>query len=231
VNGQQETTVQLPLVEVYETVEGEGLMAGYPTIFVRLFGCQLRCSWCDTPYSYAPAQAEETATIEELVERISRFASRRICLTGGEPLIHGDSVITLMNRLSQDEKWLDIHVETNGAVDLEPFLMGVPSQRVRYVMDYKLSGSGEREKMIDRNLTRLRSTDEIKFVIANDTDYEEALQVIRQHEIAAQILFSPVFGAMEPAELASRMLRDQLSHIRLNVQLHKLIWPPAQRGV
>lgn len=230
-SGHEESSIRLPLVEVYETVEGEGLMAGYPTVFVRLFGCQLRCTWCDTPYSYAPAQAEETVTISELVERVAQFGARRICLTGGEPLIHGESVIELMRAFVQNDRWLDIHVETNGAVDLQPFLDALSSDHLRYVMDYKLTGSGEREKMVDANLTLLRSIDELKFVIANEQDYQEALEIIRAHEPKAHILFSPVFGMMEPAELAGKMLADRLSHVRLNVQLHKLIWPPAQRGV
>lgn len=223
--------IRLPLVEVYETIEGEGRMAGYPTIFIRLFGCQMRCTWCDTPYSYAPAEPEEIVSIPELLEKLKPYRAQRICLTGGEPLIHGERFISLLNELVKDPRWQDIHIETNGAIDIRPFVEAVTDERVRYVMDYKLPGSGEFARMDDSVLRGLRQQDELKFVIADDQDYQCALGVIQRVPIAAQLLFSPVFESMTAAELAQRIVNDGLNQVKLNLQIHKIIWPPAQRRV
>ncbi len=223
--------IRLPMVEIYETIEGEGQMAGFPTVFVRLFGCQLRCTWCDTPYSYAPAEPEEIVSIQDVLNRLESYSSRRLCLTGGEPLIHGDRVVELLRALAANPKWLDIHVETNGAVDVSSFINAVPEKHIRYVMDYKLPGSGEYDKMNDDFLHALREQDELKFVIADETDYLVACSLIRKVSIKAQVLFSPVFESMPAKSLAERILADKLDHVKLNIQMHKLIWPPAQRGV
>ena len=112
---------KLPMVELFETVEGEGRMAGYPTTFVRVFNCNLRCTWCDTPYSYAPEKAAFTASIEEIVEQTASYGHGVICLTGGEPLMHGLKSQALVYHLSQLPTVWDIHIETNGAINLMPF--------------------------------------------------------------------------------------------------------------
>jgi 7-carboxy-7-deazaguanine synthase len=223
--------IKIPMVEIFETVEGEGTRAGFPTIFVRLFGCNLRCSWCDTKYSYPPEQAGQVMIIPEIVAEVRKYSSNYICLTGGEPLLYGDHSIALIHALLQIETLQDLHIETNGAIELGYFMERIDSAKVRYIMDFKLPGSGETEQMLYSNFALLRAEDELKFVIANETDFETAVQVLEEHPTSALPLFSPVWETMPPAKLVELMLKNKLSHVKLNLQLHKIIWDPAKRGV
>ena len=226
-----DTDIRLPLVEIFETVEGEGTRAGFPTVFVRLFGCNLRCSWCDTAYSYPPAEAEMTMTVGEIVNAVNGFRSRHLCLTGGEPLLYGERSAGLIRALLAIERLVDIHVETNGGIDLQPFLETIDSPRVRYIMDYKLPDSQEEGKMLPGNLALLRECDELKFVIASEQDFKRAVEVLERYPTRALPMFSPVWETMKPARLVEMMLERGLSGVKLNMQLHKIIWDPAKRGV
>ncbi|WP_281886123.1 radical SAM protein [Paenibacillus sp. YYML68] len=223
--------IKLPMVEIFETVEGEGTRAGFPTVFVRLFGCNLRCTWCDTTYSYPPAEAELVLTIDQIVRQAGTYRSRHLCLTGGEPLLYGDRSAALIEALAATGRYDDIHIETNGAIDLAPFLARIDAPAVRYIMDYKLPDSGEEDKMLVSNLALLRSQDELKFVIGSDRDFERAVEVLEHHPTKALPMFSPVWETMPPVKLVERMLERGLSHVKLNMQLHKIIWDPAARGV
>jgi 7-carboxy-7-deazaguanine synthase len=223
--------IKIPMVEIFETVEGEGTRAGFPTIFIRLFGCNLRCSWCDTKYSYPPDKAGQVMTIGEIVNEVRKYSSRHICLTGGEPLLYGDHSLALINALLEIETLVDLHIETNGAIDLSYFIERIDSPKVRYIMDFKLPDSGEMDKMIYANFAILRPQDEVKFVIASVADFTVARNVLESHPTAALPLFSPVWETMPPAKLVELMLQYKLSHIKLNMQLHKIIWDPAMRGV
>jgi 7-carboxy-7-deazaguanine synthase len=223
--------IKIPMVEIFETVEGEGTRAGFPTVFVRLFGCNLRCSWCDTKYSYPPEQAGEVMTISQIIKEVQKYSSRYICLTGGEPLLYGEHSLALIQALLEIESLQDIHIETNGAIELGYYMENIDSPKVRYIMDFKLPGSGEMERMLHSNFALLRAEDELKFVIANEADFATAVQVLEQNPTAALPLFSPVWESMPPAKLVELMLEHKLSHVKLNLQLHKLIWDPAKRGV
>ncbi|MCZ8517997.1 MULTISPECIES: 7-carboxy-7-deazaguanine synthase QueE [Paenibacillus] len=223
--------IKLPMVEIFETVEGEGTRAGFPTVFIRLFGCNLRCTWCDTKYSYPPAEAEFVMTIGEIVEEAGKYKSKHICFTGGEPLLYGDKSASLIEALVATGRYTDLHVETNGAIDLAPFLQRIDSPVVRYVMDYKLPDSGEEDKMLKGNLALLRPQDELKFVIGSERDFSAAVQVLRDYPTKALPLFSPVWETMPPVKLVGLMLEHGLSGVKLNMQLHKIIWDPAERGV
>lgn len=222
---------KIPMVEIFETVEGEGTRAGFPTVFVRLYGCDLRCTWCDTPYSYPPEKAQFTMTIEEICKQVRSFSSKHICMTGGEPLMYRERSAELILALLEDPELIDLHIETNGANALAPFMEKIKSDKVRYIMDYKLSGSGEAGKMVDENLSLLRPQDELKFVIANEEDFQEALDVLKRFPTNAQVLFSPVWETMPPERLVRLMLEHKLSRVKLNLQLHKVIWDPNKRGV
>jgi 7-carboxy-7-deazaguanine synthase len=224
-------SIRIPMVDIYETVEGEGTLAGYPTVFVRLFGCNLRCSWCDTKYSYPPYEADMVMTISEILERVAEYKAKHLCLTGGEPLLYGERSLRLMEALVATERYADIHVETNGAVHLAPFLEAIRSPIVRYIMDYKLPDSGEHERMIDDNLTLLREQDELKFVIATNRDFAAAKSIVTERDIRAKVLFSPVWETMPPARLAELILSHGLTDVRLNLQMHKIIWDPGMRRV
>ncbi|GGI45350.1 7-carboxy-7-deazaguanine synthase [Paenibacillus marchantiophytorum] len=223
--------IRIPMVEIFETVEGEGTRAGFPTIFVRLFGCNLRCTWCDTKYSYPPAEAENVMTIAEIVSKVSSFRSRHICLTGGEPLLYGEKSLALIEALAELEQVDDLHIETNGAIDLAMFVERVASPKVRYIMDFKLPDSGEMEQMIMSNFALLREQDELKFVIGSELDFSTAVNVLEQHPTKALPMFSPVWETMPPHKLVEHMLSAGLSKVKLNMQLHKIIWDPAMRGV
>lgn len=224
------------MVEIFETVEGEGTAAGFPTVFVRVFHCNLRCTWCDTPYSYAPEKPAFEATIAEVIERISHYKSRRICFTGGEPLIHREKSAALILAMAELPHIVDIHIETNGAIDIAPFATlrekhETIKKKVRFVIDYKLPASGEKEKMIDANFTPLSERDEIKFVIADDEDFEVAKQVVEQFHKQGQVLFSPVWETMPPKKLVEKILAESLVDVKLSLQMHKVIWDPNERGV
>lgn len=227
---------KLPMVEVFQTVEGEGTKAGYPTTFVRVFNCNLRCTWCDTPYSYAPATPEYLATLSEIVEQVKQFPNKYICLTGGEPLMHGRKSLLLLQALAEIDGVEDIHIETNGAIHLGPFqnlrekhpLVG---KKARFILDYKLPASGENEKMILENFDLLHETDEIKFVIGNRDDFQMAVDVVKRYVKKGIPLFSPVWETMPPHQLVSLMLEHGLTHVKLNLQMHKVIWDPNARGV
>ncbi|MCQ6266619.1 radical SAM protein [Fictibacillus sp. WQ 8-8] len=227
---------KVPMVEIFETIEGEGMAAGFPTIFVRVFHCNLRCTWCDTPYSYAPAKPEFEATIEEIIQRINSFASKRICFTGGEPLIHREKSAALLKAMAEIERIEDIHIETNGAIALEAFQLLRESDpliknKARFVMDYKLPASGEMDRMVHENFDHLEPQDEIKFVIGSDEDFELAASVVNQHHKQGQVLFSPVWETMPPEKLVNKVLEERMSDIKVSMQLHKIIWHPDKRGV
>ncbi|TLS37294.1 7-carboxy-7-deazaguanine synthase QueE [Pseudalkalibacillus caeni] len=227
---------ELPMVEIFETVEGEGTKAGFPTVFVRVFHCNLRCSWCDTPYSYAPEKAEYTASIEEIIEKIKGFNSRNICFTGGEPLIHREKSAALIDAMTQLPHIDDIHIETNGAIDLKPFAElrdnnFLWKKKVRFVMDYKLPDSGEQHRMLHGNFGVLSEGDEIKFVIGSDEDFNIAKEIKETYHEKGQVLFSPVWETMPPRKLVEKILSAGLSDVKLSMQIHKVIWHPDERGV
>ncbi len=228
--------VRLPMVEVFETIEGEGTQAGYMTTFVRVFNCNLRCAWCDTPYSYAPEKPAYYASIAETADHVKTFANPRVCLTGGEPLMHGEKSRMLLRALAELDSVEDIHVETNGAIDLSPFRHDRETyeqlfSKVRFIVDYKLPSSGEMEKMVSSNFACLGPQDEVKFVIGSRADFDTALSVLITHYRQGYVLFSPVFESMPAEELAALMIEHRLKHVKLNVQIHKYIWDPHRRGV
>jgi len=233
---EEELALKLPMVEVFETVEGEGLAAGFPTTFVRLFNCNLRCAWCDTPYSFAPATPAYYATIGEIVEHVKDFGHSAVCLTGGEPLLDKDKALALICALAELDGIRDIHIETNGSIDLSPFAQLRRSHppvaaKMRFVLDYKLPGSGQQRHMRMGNYELLLDCDEIKFVVADDADFQEACRVVREHVRAGTVLLSPVWESMSPQRLVELMLKERLPRAKLSLQLHKIIWNPDARGV
>lgn len=229
-------TMRLPMVEIFQTVEGEGAKAGFPTTFVRVFNCNLRCTWCDTTYSYAPHQPAFYATIGEIVAQVDGYGNSYVCLTGGEPLMHSEKSLALVKALSEVSCVQDLHVETNGAVSLAPFVQLRQTEedaggKLRFVMDWKLPASGEAERMIAENLSLLGAQDELKFVIADERDFQAACEVLDRCQTAALPLFSPVWETMPPARLVELILASGRKDVKLNMQIHKVIWHPETRGV
>ena len=234
------------LNECYVSIQGESSLVGTPTVFVRLYSCNLRCSWCDSVYAVEGGEYEEV-TVDSLVGRVrdlaagdggSRGGITHLCWTGGEPLLQWRSVAKAIGLLPEPF----VHsMETDGEVDLAPFDAAMAPRRldgrVRYIMDIKCPGSSMVAKKAFENLRFLRPTDEVKFVLLDRADYEFAKEVVRRHAIpAATILFSPVMPAnriadgLDPATLASWILEDRLD-VRLQPQIHKFLWPGWERGV
>ena len=212
----------LTVNEIFHSIQGESTFAGEPCVFVRLTACDLRCSWCDTPYAFYEGRK---MSIDEVITQVERFACSLVEVTGGEPLLQAD-VYPLMLRLLASGK--TVLIETGGHRSIEHIPEGV----VR-IMDVKCPGSGENEKMDWANLARLTSADQVKFVIQDRTDYEFARDLVAREGLTlrvAAVLFSPVHGVLDPRLLAEWILEDRLS-VRLQLQAHKYIWSPDTRGV
>jgi 7-carboxy-7-deazaguanine synthase len=212
----------LTINEIFHSIQGESTHAGRPCVFVRLTACDLRCSWCDTPYAFHEGSK---MTVEDVLSRVRDYGCDVVEITGGEPLLQKD-VYPLMHRLLEDGR--TVMLETGGHLPLDE----VPATVIR-VIDVKCPGSGESGKVHWATLERLRPTDEVKFVIKDRADYEFARDVVRRYDLApttAAVLFSPVHGVMNARELAEWILADRLP-VRLQLQAHKYIWDPQTRGV
>ena len=212
----------LTVNEIFHSIQGESTHAGRPCVFVRLTACDLRCSWCDTPYAFTEGQK---MSLDEVVERVRGYGCDVVEITGGEPLLQKD-VYPLMERLLHEGR--TVMIETGGHVSAAQ----VPAGVIR-VIDVKCPGSGEAAKMHWANLDQLRPSDEIKFVLKDRADYDYARDVVARHELivrSAAVLFSPVHGVLDPKQLAEWILADRLA-VRLQLQGHKYIWDPTTRGV
>jgi 7-carboxy-7-deazaguanine synthase len=212
----------LTVNEIFHSIQGESTHAGRPCVFVRLTACDLRCSWCDTPYAFHEGSR---MTVEDVVSRVREHGCELVEITGGEPLLQLE-VYPLMQRLLDEGR--TVMIETGGHRSAAE----VPDGVIR-IMDVKCPGSGEAGKVYWPNLERLRARDEIKFVIKDRTDYEFARDVVARYALpgkVAGVLFSPVHGVMDPRQLSEWVLADRL-RVRVQLQLHKFIWDPQTRGV
>jgi 7-carboxy-7-deazaguanine synthase len=212
----------LTINEIFYSVQGESTYAGRRCVFVRLTACDLRCTWCDTPYAFHEGRKR---ALDEVLDEVDRFSCDLVEVTGGEPLLQAD-VYPLMDALiSRGKKVL---LETGGHRSTER----VPEQVVT-VLDIKCPGSGEADRVDWQNLDRLRPHDEVKFVVKDRADYEYARGVIASRNLAdraAAVHLSPVHGVLDPKTLSEWVLADGLP-VRVQLQLHKYIWDPNQRGV
>ena len=211
----------LTVNETFFSIQGEGTRAGQPCVFVRLTGCPLRCAWCDTAYAF---QEGARRAVPDLVAEIGRHPCRRVLVTGGEPLAQ-PAAFALVERLL-DEGW-EVLVETSGHILIDGL-----DRRAVTILDVKAPGSGESHRMEWRNLDLLARGDEVKFVIADRADYEWSRALVGEKGLAARcvVLFSPVHGVLDPGDLGRWILDDGLD-VRLQVQLHKYLWPGVERGV
>jgi 7-carboxy-7-deazaguanine synthase len=208
--------------EIFHSIQGESTWAGSPCVFVRLTGCNLRCSWCDTEYAFYEGRQME---IGEVVAKIESFACGLVEITGGEPLLQ-QGVHPLIDTLLA--RGHAVMIETSGERDISSL-----DPRVVRIVDLKCPGSGECERNRWGNLEHLTLRDELKFVVSDRRDYEWAREVIRKHRLSERVnavLLSPVFGRLEPSDLAAWILADRLA-VRMQLQMHKHIWSPTARGV
>ncbi|MGI9274499.1 MAG: 7-carboxy-7-deazaguanine synthase QueE [Endozoicomonas sp.] len=205
----------LRITEIFHSLQGESRTAGLPTVFVRLTGCPLRCRWCDTEYAF---HGGEQMSLDDILSEVARFSADYVCVTGGEPLAQ-PGCLPLLERLC-DEGY-EVSLETSGALALA----GI-DQRVVKVMDLKPPASGECHRNLYDNIQYLDQKDQVKFVIADRTDYEWSASKLMEYNLAGRvsdILFSPEYGQLSASDLAGWILQDRLP-VRFQVQLHKIIW-------
>ncbi len=211
--------------EIFYSIQGEGSRVGRPCVFIRFQGCELRCEWCDTPYALEIKQEEKLMSLEEIIKSVKKYNCSFVMFTGGEPLYQKG-----VNQLIEwfcDNKF-EVVIETNG----HQSIAGV-DRRANFVMDIKCPGSAMQKFNNYDNFKYLKKTDEVKFVIKNRDDFDFAIEIIKNYNlngIVDNILFSPVFGELEPVILAGWIL-DSKKNIRMQLQIHKFIWHPNKRGV
>ena len=207
--------------EIYRSLQGESTFAGLPCVFVRLTACHLRCGYCDTPHAFHQGR---TLALDEVVARALALGDSLVEVTGGEPLLQPEA-LPLMARLADAGR--TVLLETSGALDIGPV-----DPRVRVILDLKTPGSGEAAANLRENLARLKPTDEVKVVVCDRADFDWAVAQVRAHRLLDRcpVLLGAAFGRVEPAALAAWILETGLP-LRLQVQLHKLLWDPSARGV
>ena len=211
----------IKITEIFHSIQGESTYAGRSCVFIRLTGCPLRCTWCDTAYAFYGGR---TMTMDEILGEVQAFDCPLVEVTGGEPLSQPHSY-ALLTRLC--DEGFEVLLETSGAIDTASV-----DRRVHVILDVKCPGSGMADRMYWPNLERLCARDEAKFVIKDRADYEWAREVVRREGLVTRcvVLFSPVFGDGEARQLAEWILADRLP-VRFQLQMHKYIWSPDMRGV
>jgi 7-carboxy-7-deazaguanine synthase len=209
------------ITEIFHSIQGESSHVGQPCVFVRLTGCPLRCTWCDTEYAF---YGGTDISLEEILAKVKSYGCPLVEVTGGEPLAQPEA-IPLIARLC--DAGYKVLIETSGAIEIAPV-----DERAHVILDVKCPGSGMTDRMLWANLSRLTMKDEAKFVLVDRKDYDWARDVIAQYDLfnRCALLMSPVFGSLEPRLLAEWVLADGLP-VRLQLQVHKFIWAPDMRGV
>lgn len=217
------------IAEHFISINGEGPRAGTLSHFIRFFGCNLECSYCDTVWAGDAGKEGERMSAEEIHRMILTEGIRNVTLTGGEPLLQKD-IGVLLGVLCSDPK-ISVEIETNGSVDISPF--AAMKNRPVFTLDYKLPSSGMEIMMRVSNFDFLRSGDAVKFVAGSRSDLQRALTVIGANRLTerCEVHLSPVFGEIEPAEIVEFMKENRTNDVALHLQLHKLIWEPDRRGV
>ena len=217
------------LAERFASINGEGQRAGQMAAFLRFRGCNLHCSYCDTAWACAPDCPAEELSAGEILDYVKGAGVSLVTVTGGEPLLCA-GIAELLGEISALPGIL-VDVETNGSMPLAPFVEKIP--KLSMTMDYKLPSSGMEGQMYLPNLEVLRPCDTLKFVCGSREDMLRGREILAQHPSLAQVptFFSPVFGAISPAEMVSFLQEFEMKNVRLQLQLHKMIWPAEQRGV
>jgi 7-carboxy-7-deazaguanine synthase len=212
----------LTINEIYHSIQGESTWVGQPCVFVRLTFCDLRCNYCDTEYAFYEGKKQ---ALQEIVEAVQAFHCPLVEITGGEPLLQ-KNVLLLMSTLC--DAGSTVLLETSGARDISKV-----DPRVHRIMDLKTPGSGEVDKNLWSNIDCLTSRDEVKFVMGSREDYEWSRDKVQRYDLSSRchaVLFSPIFGRIDPREIVEWILADKLN-VRFQLQMHKFIWSPTQRGV
>lgn len=219
------------VIEKFVSIDGEGPMAGALAVFIRFEGCNLRCKWCDTTYSWEADENKELLSATEIYDYIKKSGVNHVTLTGGEPLIQ-NGIEALLDILSKDKSLL-VYIETNGSVSISPFKKAYAEENIHYIVDYKLPDSGMMDKMSLENLNDVTNEDAYKFVIASKEDLNYAYEIIESYKLdkVCKVYLSPVVDKINPEEIVNFMKEKNLCNVKLQLQLHKIIWPKECRGV
>ncbi len=222
--------VIFPVAEHFASINGEGARAGEPAYFVRFTGCNLQCSYCDTAWANEEDAPFEAMSVQAILEAVRESGLRDVTLTGGEPLLQ-ENLRDLLDALLEDGT-RRVEIETNGSISIRPFL-DINGNRPVFTLDYKLPGSGMEAAMVTENYRYLSPEDSVKFVVSGREDMETARRIINTFHLTGKcnVFFSPVFGRIEPVEIVDFLLENRLNGVRLNLQLHKIVWNPDARGV
>lgn len=223
----------MKVVEIFNSIDGEGKRAGLPCTFIRLFGCNLSCSYCDSQYACVETKTIQTQytvmSVEEIVTRVKYLGCSSITITGGEPLIH-PGIENLIEALLDEGCW--VNIESNGTKSVIPrFDEYTDDGQLFYTMDYKTNCSGMTDKMYAGSIYTLKHTDVLKFVVGSAEDLNQALEVVEKHSPKAQIYVSPVFGKIEAAQIVEFIKKHRLWDWKVQLQMHKYIWDKDKRGV
>ena len=210
--------------EIFSSIEGEGIRSGYPVTFIRLYGCNLHCSYCDTRYSCEGGDFKQMS-VDEILDVVADLGFHRVTVTGGEPLIHKDVNELLMALIKAG---YEVNIETNGAVYVAPY---THSAKMIITLDYKSISSGENASMWLSNIPLLRKRDVLMFVVGSQEDLDDMRRIVIDYNPICSIYVSPIFGKIEPKEIVEYIKEHKLENCRVQLQMHKFIWPPQQRGV
>ncbi|WP_019680516.1 putative 7-carboxy-7-deazaguanine synthase QueE [Ruminococcus flavefaciens] len=220
--------MSFPVVEKFVSINGEGQRAGEAAVFIRFRGCNLSCSYCDTKWANSPDAPAESMTAEEIVKYAASTGITDVTLTGGEPLLQPELHVLTDLLISSGHR---VEIETNGSQPVE----GLAKRALRpsFTLDYKLPDSGMESRMLTGNYSFLTMEDTVKFVAGSLSDLEKALLIIKTYGLCekCRVYLSPVFGKIEPAQMVDFMIKNKMNSVRLQLQLHKFIWPPDMRGV
>lgn len=217
------------VVETFISINGEGQHAGELALFIRFAGCNLNCNYCDTRWANQPDVVYQEMTEKEIKALVTDSGVRNVTLTGGEPLLQPGMYQLLETMGSLPD--IRIEIETNGSVDIGPYMTLI--RRPAFTLDYKLPGSGMEAGMNTENYRYLTKEDTVKFVISDKADLTRAREIIEQYQLEGRcgIYYSPVFGRIRPAEIVDDMIEHRLNGVHMQLQMHKFIWDPEQRGV
>lgn len=213
---------KLYIIEIFSSVQGETSLTGLPTTFIRLARCNLRCSWCDTTYSFVKG---DPFSIEQILIKVKEFGCKNVCITGGEPLLQSQVYLLMQNIC---DNGYTVSLETSGSLSTK-----YVDPRVKVILDIKCPGSGMSNKNLWSNLDILKENDEVKFVIKDKIDFDYATNICIQYQLFSrpiEVLYSPVFASLPAKDLVSWILQEKLP-CRLNLQCHKFIWAPETKGV
>lgn len=215
----------IPIIEIFNSIEGEGIRTGKLCTFIRTARCCLRCKRCDTTYSY---EGGTEMTVDQIIKEVEKFGCKTVTLTGGEPLLHKEVYTHLLTRLLEQQ--YDVNIETNGSIDLS-VCDRKKHQKLMFTMDWKAISTGMSDKMLISNLPLLEERDVLKFVVETDEDLDQMKQVITDNDLKCHIFVSPIFGEIEMSHIVDYMKENKLYDVRLQCQLHKIIYPIDMRGV